>query len=50
MEKIRWNDREKNGDYYISRGKIYPTSSNLEGRLTGLVISCVETAFNNTFL
>ena len=43
MEKISWTDHVKNE--VLQRDKEYPTKNKKEGRLTGMVTSCVGTAF-----
>jgi len=48
MEKISWTDHVRNEEYYLesrSRGISYMKYVN--GRRTGLVTFCVETAFYN---
>jgi hypothetical protein len=46
MEKISWTDRVRNEEVLHSQGgEEYPTYNKKKERLTGLVISCVETAF-----
>ena len=46
MEKINWTDPVRNEEVLESQGgEEYPTYNTKEGRLTGLVTSCVGIAF-----
>jgi hypothetical protein len=50
MEKISWTDRVRNEVKHRHGGQENPTYWKREGRLTGLVTSCIGTAFYNTVL
>jgi len=50
MQKVGWIDRVNNKYYMESSRNNYPTCNKKEGKLNGLVTSCVETVFSNTSL
>jgi len=51
MEKISWTDHVRNEDVYLeSRSRGIPCMKYVNGRRTGLVTFCVETAFYNGLL
>ena len=50
MEKISRTDRVENEELHTAKGKKEHLTHRNEGRLTGLVKSCVETVFLNTSL
>jgi hypothetical protein len=51
MEKISWTDHVRNKVVLLkSRNTEISYMKYLNGRLTGLVIHCVETAFYNSLL
>jgi hypothetical protein len=45
MEEISWTGRVRNGFINSQEGEDYLTSDEKEGMVTGLVTSCVGTAF-----
>jgi hypothetical protein len=50
MEEISWTDHVRNEEVLESMSRGISYMKYINGRLTGLVTFCVETAFNNRLL